>query len=67
MVGAIGSIPIPPTTSKPMYGKAKSSLSTGAFHAASTAYYGRFGAQVMDGRLSLIDDPSTARGAIHLA
>jgi hypothetical protein len=41
------------------------SLSTGAFHAASTAYYGRFGAQVMDARLSLIDDPRAARGAIH--
>ena len=39
------------------------SLSTGAFHAASTAYHGRFGAQVMDERLSLLDDP--ARGAIH--
>ena len=30
------------------------SLSTGAFHAASTAYHGRFGAQVMDARLSLL-------------
>ncbi len=34
------------------------SLSTGAFHAASTAYHGRFGAQVMDARLSLLDDPA---------
>jgi PmbA protein len=41
------------------------SLSTGAFHAASTAYHGRFGAQVMDARLTLIDDPTAARGAIR--
>ena len=41
------------------------SLSTGAFHAASTAYHGRFGAQVMDARLTLLDDPAAARGAIH--
>jgi PmbA protein len=41
------------------------SLSTGAFHAASTAYHGRFGAQVMDARLSLSDDPAPARGAIR--
>ena len=41
------------------------SLSTGAFHAASTAYHGRFGAQVMDPRLSLSDDPAPARGAIR--
>ncbi|HVB81867.1 MAG TPA: metallopeptidase TldD-related protein [Candidatus Binataceae bacterium] len=41
------------------------SLSTGAFHAASTAYHGRFGAQVMDPRLTLIDDPAAARGAIR--
>ena len=41
------------------------SLSTGAFHAASTAYHGRFGAQVMDERLSLSDDPAPARGAIR--
>lgn len=41
------------------------SLSTGAFHAASTAYHGRFGAQVMDRRLSLWDDPGAARGAIR--
>jgi predicted Zn-dependent protease len=41
------------------------SLSTGAFHAASTAYHGRFGAQVMDQRLTLIDDPAVARGAIR--
>ncbi|HVA83994.1 MAG TPA: metallopeptidase TldD-related protein [Candidatus Binataceae bacterium] len=41
------------------------SLSTGAFHTASTAYHGRFGAQVMDARLSLSDDPAPARGAIR--
>jgi hypothetical protein len=41
------------------------SLSTGAFHAASTAYHGRFGAQVMDAKLSLVDDPLAARGAIR--
>jgi PmbA protein len=41
------------------------SLSTGAFHAASTAYHGRFGAQVIDQRLSLVDDPAAARGAIR--
>ncbi|MGH7914975.1 MAG: metallopeptidase TldD-related protein [Candidatus Binataceae bacterium] len=41
------------------------SLSTGAFHAASTAYHGRFGAQVMDARLSLLDDPGAARGAFR--
>jgi predicted Zn-dependent protease len=41
------------------------SLSTGAFHAASTAYHGRFGTQVMDSRLSLFDDPAAARGAIR--
>jgi predicted Zn-dependent protease len=40
------------------------SLSTAAFHAASTAYHGRFGAQVMDARLTLLDDPAAARGAI---
>ncbi len=41
------------------------SLSTSAFHAASTAYHGRFGAQVMDQRLNLWDDPRAARGAIR--
>ncbi|HEV7987621.1 MAG TPA: metallopeptidase TldD-related protein, partial [Candidatus Binataceae bacterium] len=41
------------------------SLSTGAFHAASTAYHGRFGAQVMDAHLTLLDDPAAARGAIR--
>ena len=33
------------------------SLTTGAFHAASSAYHGKFGAEVMDKRLSLFDDP----------
>ncbi|HJU09646.1 MAG TPA: metallopeptidase TldD-related protein [Candidatus Binataceae bacterium] len=33
------------------------SLTTRAFHAASSAYQGRFGAEVMDPRLSLIDEP----------
>ena len=41
------------------------SLSTGAFHAANTAYHGRFGAQVMDARLTLLDDPAAVRGAIR--
>ncbi|MBV8774329.1 MAG: hypothetical protein JO166_18650, partial [Deltaproteobacteria bacterium] len=35
------------------------SLTTRAFQAASSAYQGRFGAEVMDSRLSLIDDPAT--------
>jgi PmbA protein len=33
------------------------SLTTRAFHAASSAYQGRFGAEVMDPRLTLIDEP----------
>jgi PmbA protein len=41
------------------------SLSTGAFHSASTAYHGRFGAQVMDARLSLFDDPAAPQGALR--
>ncbi len=41
------------------------SLSAGAFYRADSAYYGRFGSQVMDRRISLIDDPAAARGAIH--
>ena len=36
------------------------SLTTGAFYAASSAYHGRFGADVMDPRLSLLDDPGSA-------
>ena len=39
------------------------SLTTGAFHAASSAYHGKFGAQVMDSHLSLADDPLMRRGA----
>jgi predicted Zn-dependent protease len=41
------------------------SLTTGAFHAASSAYHGRFGAAVMDVRLSLIDDPAHRGGAVR--
>ncbi len=41
------------------------SLTTGAFHAASSAYHGRFGEQVMDARLSLADDPAHAAGAMR--
>ncbi|HEY6395412.1 MAG TPA: metallopeptidase TldD-related protein [Candidatus Binataceae bacterium] len=41
------------------------SLTTGAFHAASSAYHARFGAQVMDERLSLFDDPAMRRGAVN--
>lgn len=33
------------------------SLTAGAFHAASSAYHGRFGAQIMDRRISLFDEP----------
>jgi PmbA protein len=35
------------------------SLTTRAFQAASSAYQGSFGAEVMDSRLSLIDDPES--------
>ncbi len=41
------------------------SMTTGAFHAANTAYYGRFGAPVMDSRLSLYDDPTARNGAVR--
>jgi len=40
------------------------SLTTGAFHAASSAYHGKFGADVMDRRLSLSDDPTMRSGAV---
>jgi PmbA protein len=40
------------------------SLTTGAFHAASSAYQAKFGAPVMDSRLSLVDDPAFGAGAI---
>jgi PmbA protein len=41
------------------------SLTTGAFHAASSAYHGRFGAQVMDASLGLIDDPQAKVGPVR--
>ena len=41
------------------------SLSAGAFYRADSAYYGRFGSQVMDRRISLIDEPAATRGAIR--
>ena len=41
------------------------SLTTGAFYAATSAYHGRFGAAVMDPRLSLADDPLAQRGPVR--
>jgi PmbA protein len=41
------------------------SLTTGAFHAANSCYYGHFGAAVMDQRLSLVDDPQARSGTIR--
>ena len=41
------------------------SLTAGAFHAASSAYHAKFGAPVMDLRLSLSDDPVFSAGAIR--
>jgi len=41
------------------------SLTTGAFQAASSAYQGRFGAQVMDPRLSIFDDPRAKSGPVR--
>ncbi len=41
------------------------SLTSGAFYRADSAYHGRFGSQVMDQRISLIDDPALSRGAIR--
>jgi PmbA protein len=41
------------------------SLTTGAFHAASSAYQAKFGTPVMDSRLSLADDPAFTAGAIR--
>ncbi|MGH7933605.1 MAG: metallopeptidase TldD-related protein, partial [Candidatus Binataceae bacterium] len=41
------------------------SLTTGAFRAATSAYHGRFGQQVMDPRLSLFDDPLAKSGALN--
>ncbi len=40
------------------------SLTTGSFHAASSAYHGKFGTDVMDKRLSLFDDPVMRSGAV---
>jgi PmbA protein len=42
-----------------------SSLTTRAFHAASSAYQGRFGAEVMDPRLSLMDEPHAHESPLH--
>src|SRR5262249_52441008 len=41
------------------------SLTTGSFYRAVSAYHGRFGRQVMDQRISLIDDPLGSGGAIR--
>jgi PmbA protein len=41
------------------------SLTTHAFQAASSAYQGRFGAEVMDPRLSLIDDPEARESPLR--
>jgi PmbA protein len=41
------------------------SLTTRAFYAASSAYQGRFGAEVMDPRLSLIDEPQARESPLR--
>jgi PmbA protein len=41
------------------------SLTTRAFQAASSAYQGRFGSQVMDPRLSLIDEPEAHQSPLR--
>jgi predicted Zn-dependent protease len=41
------------------------SLTAGSFHAASSAYQAKFGAPVMDSRLSLVDDPGYSAGAMR--
>jgi len=41
------------------------SLTAGAFYSASSAYQGRFGAPVMDSRLSLSDDPQARAAALR--
>lgn len=41
------------------------SLTATSFYRADSAYHGRWGGAVMDSRLSLSDDPRTARGALH--
>jgi len=40
------------------------SLTTGAFHAASSAYHGKFATEVIDARLSLADDPRMRSGSV---
>jgi len=41
------------------------SLTAGAFYRTDSAYHGRFGSQVMDPRISLIDDPVGSSGVIR--
>jgi PmbA protein len=41
------------------------SLTTGAFHAASSAYHGRFQTTVMDPHLTLLDDPHAKSGPVR--
>ncbi len=41
------------------------SLTTGAFHSATSAYHGRFGMRVMDERISLADDPLAKTGPVR--
>ena len=41
------------------------SLTTGSFHASSSAYHGRFNTEVMDARLSLFDDPQARLGIVR--
>ena len=41
------------------------SLTAGAFHAASSAYHSRFNTEIMDARLSLIDDPQARIGPVR--
>jgi hypothetical protein len=41
------------------------SLTTGAFHAANSAYQGRFETLVMDPHLTLIDDPQARNGPVR--
>ena len=41
------------------------SLTTGSFHASSSAYHGQFETAVMDQRLSLLDDPQAKIGSVH--
>ncbi|MBI3759791.1 MAG: hypothetical protein HY269_08580 [Deltaproteobacteria bacterium] len=41
------------------------SLTTSAFHSATSAYHGHFGARVMDERFSLADDPVPKTGPVR--